>query len=192
MHLSISIISCSPGSCTDDAAVSVPFSFFLEIQFVAGALAHYIGPSVKTIVQIQIQCPSGLRMILFRLREALELVESCGRRPAFDDADKRINNYLIELSSGSGASIEKKIDRLARGPVASQDHQQTSGKITIFFSYKILLILHRFPHHQAVRRGCMRRSFRRPTRWSTLFTVFPDTTLLVPVTSAPTTSQILQ
>jgi hypothetical protein len=74
-----------------------------------------------------------LRMILFRLREALELVESCGRRPAFDDADKRINNYLIELSSGSGASIEKKIDRLARGPVASQDHQQTSGKITIFF-----------------------------------------------------------
>jgi hypothetical protein len=43
MHLSISIISCSPGSCTDaGAAVSVPLiSFFLEVQYIAGALAHW-------------------------------------------------------------------------------------------------------------------------------------------------------
>ncbi|GJN04615.1 hypothetical protein PR202_ga22179 [Eleusine coracana subsp. coracana] len=87
------------------------------------------------------------RTILRRLREALDdalkLVESSGRRDAslwyritafvesraraarFDDEDKRINNCLVDHSAASGASIEKKIDRLA---VSARDHHPGTKK----------------------------------------------------------------
>lgn len=103
------------------------------------------------------------RMVLRRLRDALgdalKLIESCGGRDGggacgflgpwvasrlnsgaraarFHDVDKRINNCLFELSAASGASIEKKIDRLSVAS-ARDHHHQGANKQQVRFTYLI-------------------------------------------------------